>query len=201
MKDAVEPTSSPKWLKQIVRSFEKSEDKLPEPEFLKGDFPDWVQNVARELLSTLFPEARLKPGAAWTPAEVGALVGHKAAYLHAIVEFTKVQKRGAFKKLDRRALAQMQKRVQAFVEAINAATINAVSLASQRPYNEAVGFFTAFAKGLARMPSDMDASNFHRTNTRVYFLLLRGWPSVERLRSVRELQQALCRYLEPACSR
>lgn len=93
--------ASPRWLKQIVRSFERSEDKLPEPDFLKGDFPKWVQNVARELVTTLFPEARLKPGTAWTAAEFGALVGHKLAYLHALGEFAKVKKLGAFKKLDK----------------------------------------------------------------------------------------------------
>ena len=52
--------SSPLWLRRIVGWMEKSEDEIPEPEFIKGDLPEWVQNVIRELLATFFPVAKLK---------------------------------------------------------------------------------------------------------------------------------------------
>ena len=51
--------SSPRWLRRIVSWMEKSEDEIPEPEFIKGDFPEWVQNVIRELVATFFPVGKL----------------------------------------------------------------------------------------------------------------------------------------------
>src|SRR5947208_10973160 len=94
---------SPRWLKQIVRWMEQSEDTLPEPEFLKGELPDWVQNVARELLASFFPAAKLRAGAAWSPEEVGGLVGHKLAYWHAWMDVPDPDPR-VFKKLDNKVV-------------------------------------------------------------------------------------------------
>ncbi|HEY3898266.1 MAG TPA: hypothetical protein VGM54_06620 [Chthoniobacter sp.] len=51
---------------------------------------------------------------------------------------------------------------------------------------EASAFMTAFARGLAMKPVDMFASNVQRTTTRIYWLLLLGWPSVPKLGSVRK---------------
>jgi len=188
--------SSPLWLRRIVGWMEKSEDEIPEPEFIKGDLPEWVQNVIRELLATFFPVAKLNRQQPWTAAEVGALAGHKLAYCHALLEIPAVDRR-VFKRLDRKAVSIAKKQVIACFDSTMEAIGKALVLASKRPYNDATSFFAAFSKALAMKPSDPAGSNFHRTNTKVYWLLLRGWKTVNLLRSVRELQQALCRHLEP----
>ena len=59
-------SKSPKWLIQIVKWIDACESKLPEPAFMKGEFPEWVERLARELISTLYPTAKLKVGRAWT---------------------------------------------------------------------------------------------------------------------------------------
>jgi hypothetical protein len=71
--DSAENAKSARWLKRVVRLMEGSEEKLQEAEFLRGDLPEWVQNVARELLSSLFPVAKLKRGVGWRP--IGVLIG------------------------------------------------------------------------------------------------------------------------------
>jgi hypothetical protein len=190
--------ASPAWLKQILRWLEESEDELPEPAFLNGDFPEWVQKLSRDLISTLCPVAKLKVGKAWTAAEVGALMGHKLAYLHAVDEGPPPPIAARlFKTLDRKTVALVKKQAGRFAKKTNAAIKRSLALASEQTYTEAANFFTAFGKALNLKPVGWDASNLHRSNTRVYWLLLLGWPSVNRLRSVRELQQALCRYLDP----
>jgi len=187
---------SPSWLIRIVRWMEVAENKLPEPAFLKGEFPTWVQRLGQELMATLFPAAGLKPGRVWTATEVGALLGHHMAYWHAAAEMPKITK-GKFRKLDHKTAKRLKRQVAAFAEAHEVTIKKSLALAASQAYADSAQFFTAFAEGLNRKPADLDASNFHRTTTRVYWVLLQGWPSVARVKSVRELQQALCRYLEP----
>lgn len=189
---------SPKWLVQIVKWMEACESKLPEPGFMKGDFPEWVERVARELISTLYPAANLKVGKAWTAGEVGAMLGHRLAYLHGVAEHPWQMPVGKpFKQLDKKSVKQMQKEILRFLNKFEVSLGRSLVLASAQPHHESTLFFTAFARGLSKKPSDAQASNFHRTTTRVYWLLLVGWPSVQKLDSVRALQQGLCRYLDP----
>jgi hypothetical protein len=102
-----------------------------------------------------------------------------------------------FKKLDKKIVARARKHVRQFFVATEDAIQKAVCLAVEQEYSESASFFVAFSKAFAMKPADVAGSNFHRTNTKVYWLLLRGWKSVQYFRSVRELQQALCRHLEP----
>jgi hypothetical protein len=191
-------SKSPKWLLQIVKWIDSCEKKLPEPAFMKGEFPEWVERLARELISTLYPTAKLKVGKAWTAAEVGAMLGHRLAYLHGIEEHLPESAVGKpFKGLDKKVVKRIRKEMKAFLEAFEVSMGRSLVLASVQSHGESAQFFTAFAKGLSKLPSDAQASNFHRTTTRVYWLMLWGWRSVEKLKSVRELQQGLCKYLEP----
>jgi hypothetical protein len=184
------------WLRQIVRWLNGCESKLPEPAFLRGDFPEWVQRLSRELLATLFPKAKLKVNRYWAPAEVGAILGHQLAYCAAIGEMPVLPVHRAFR-VDKKALARAKKQVRRFMECYIVAVQRSVALASVQRYPEATEFFTAFANGLNKKPVDADATNFQRTTTKVYWIMLLGWRSVQKLRSVRELQQGLCKYLEP----
>ena len=185
------------WRRQIARWFDACESKLPEPVFLQGEFPEWVKRLSRELMSTLFPEAKLKVGAEWGTRELGAVIGHQLAYCHALDELPSVPARRVFGKLDKKTRARAMRHIKRFTECRALAVQQSLALVSCQSYADATEFFTAFAKALNRKPVDADASNFHRTTTRVYWIMLLGWRSVEKLRSVRELQQALCRCLEP----
>jgi len=170
------------WLQQVARWFEACESELPEPGFLQGEFPDWVQRLLRELIATFCPVAKLKVGPEWTAGEVGALVGHRLAYCYVVAEMPTMDG----------APAQTANFTKSQVVVVQ----RSLALAAAQSYPDAKQFFTAFAKALNKKPADAEASNFERTSTKVYAALLQIWPSVGTMRSVRELRQALCRHLD-----
>jgi hypothetical protein len=188
---------SKKWLVQIVRWFEEAESKMPEPAFLKGEFPEWVKRLARELMSTLFPVAKLRVGADWTPGEVGALIGHQLAYCHTISSLPRIPLSRAFRKIDKKVVARTRRQIKAFAKSHSVAVQRSLAVACGQSYADSTQFFTAFAKALDKRPADASASNFQRTTTKVYWVLFQAWPSVEGMGSVHELQQSLCNHLEP----
>src|ERR1022692_961390 len=93
-------SKSPTWLTQIVRWIDACEEQLPQPYFLKGDFPGWVERLARELIATMFPSAKLRVGGVWTAGEVGALLGHRLAYFHGLEHCAQPEFIKTIKKLD-----------------------------------------------------------------------------------------------------
>jgi hypothetical protein len=193
---SVRAQQSAVWRRRIVRWLNACESKLPEPAFLKGEFPEWVQRLGRELMRTLLPEAKLKVDPEWSARELGAVIGHQLAYCHTLDELPGVPTSRVFRKLDKKTRERAVKQIKRFTECWALSVQRSLALAASQSYPETVEFFTAFAKALNRKPTDADASNFHRSTTRIYWIMLLGWRSVERLRSVRELQQGLCRYLD-----
>lgn len=184
------------WLRQIVRWMDACESEMPEPAFLKGHWPEWVRRIGRELMATMFPAAKLKVGRDWTAGELGALLGHRVAYFHAMTHFAVPETSDVFKKLDNKVVRQTQKQLQDYANAFDVALKRSLALAVDQSHADAAQFFTSFAKGLNKMPSDIQASNFQRSTTRVYCIMLAAWRSVERLKSVHELQQGLCRHMD-----
>jgi hypothetical protein len=184
------------WLDQIVEWMDACESKISEPAFLKDEFPEWVKRLSRELVATLYPVAKLKVGSDWTARELGALLGHQLAYLHALAELPRIRADRVIRNLDRKAVAKARRQLKAFARCYEVALGRALALAGKQTYSDSREFFTAFAQALSRRPEDAAASNFHRTTTRVYWLLLLMWRSVGTMRSVRDLQQTLCRYLD-----
>lgn len=122
---------------------------------------------------------------------------HQLAFRYSMSEVATPLANSVWRKLDKKIQRQMRKKLNEFFLCHATAIEKSLALASRQSYAEASEFFTAFAKALNKKPEDEQASNFHRTTTRVYWLMLTGWRSVERLDSVHELQQALCMYLEP----
>ena len=112
-----EPKSA-KWLLKIMRWMDACDAKLPEPAFLKGDFPEWVQRLSRELISTLFPAAKLRVGGTWTAGEIGALLGHRVAYFHGFEHCIQPEFKRTFKKLDRKVVKQTRKETRSLLEGV-----------------------------------------------------------------------------------
>ena len=83
-----------------------------------------------------------------------------------------------FKKLDKKVVRQIRKQLQSYANAFEAALKRSLALAVDQSHADATRFFAAFANGLSRMPSDLQASNFQRTTTRIYWIMLLGWRSV-----------------------
>jgi hypothetical protein len=206
------PPTTPSWLLQIVGALETIETLQPAFEVIpkEGDFPPWVANVAREFLKALFPVAKLKTGPDWTPGEVGALLGHKWAYRHWLLELLdSLGKKVEMipKKEDERMTAELRKlfgddieeRITKFAERLGemlAASCHAerfcLGIALDQDHLVASKFFTAFAKAMVRKPASM--SDVGRTNTMIYLVLLLHWRHVETLRGIPDLHRMLCKH-------
>lgn len=189
------------WLRRIVARMERAYKKIPEPYWLKGDWPLWVTNVGRELSKALFPTANLKVSPDWEPGEVGAILGQKIAYaaydLRAEVKKVSLKKpewqnlRAIFGKDIKKRVETFEKKFQNdFVPDFVRALKFAMGLAIEQDYDDCAKFFAAFGRAIQRKP--LSAGDIGRTNTKIYIFLLVFWRSVQKLESVRALHKVLC---------
>lgn len=201
----VVPDECEDWLTWISDAFEKLESSAPKSRLLEfgDDHPEWVIKMVGELITTLYPAAKLRRKPTWTPDELGAVLGQRIAYLQRLCEpdpWPGLDVERILQGMTDEERQRAEKWSDSFDEfALNLyeLTAAALGLGLIQSHAESSAFMTAFARGLAMKPSDMYASNFQRTTTRIYWLLFRCWPSVGKLGSVRELHQALCRHFEP----
>lgn len=188
------------WLEEIVARVDRAFKKLPQPVWLNDDWPTWVQNVGRELSRTFYPTAKLK-FQSWEPGEIGAMLGQQIAYYGSLKEILDVdaEERIDWKKLRLVYGKDIRKRVQTyekkfdeqFLPDLERALKFALGLAIEQEYRPCSKFFAAFGRAIERRVSS--TGEIGRTNTRIYILLMIAWRSVEKLGSVRELHQCLCR--------
>jgi len=195
------------WLVEIVALLELSERFMPEPFWLQGEFPPWVQTVAREVAKSYFPVAKLKAGKAWEPGEVGAMVGHQVAYWEWVGDFLskKSEKEPDWEALKKAFGDDIEERAVKFlctlagetVPAFIAALKFALSRACDQDYHVMCRFFAAFSRALQRKPSSVN--DIGRTTFLIYLVLLTSWRRVEELGSIPNLHQKLrgCAYLKP----
>ncbi len=195
-----EPKTDREWLRRIVARMERARKKLPEPAWLNGEWPTWVENVGRELLKTLFPTAKLKVSPNWEPGEVGAMLGQQIAYFDSLARLMEVpSEEPDWKKLrlvygediKRRVEAYDKKLKEQFLPDVMRGMKFAVTLALEQEYRSCAKFFAAFGRAIQRTLSG--GGDFGRTNTQIYIVLLIGWRSVEKLNSIPVLHRALCR--------
>jgi len=194
--------SKQKWLRLIVARMDRAYKVLPEPVWLRGDWPMWVTNVAREFSKAVYPTAKLKVSSSWEPGEVGALIGQQIAYTayDFTAEINKVsgkkvpwaKLRTVFgKDIKERVTAFEQKFEKKFVPDLARALKFAVGLAIEQDYQDCAKFFAAFGRAIQRKPSS--AGDIGRTNTQIYLFLLVFWRSVEKLGSIPKLHELLCK--------
>src|SRR5579863_6496264 len=83
------PDECEDWIGWLADEFEKLDNALPELEgvfFMDKEWPDWVTRMVRELISTLYPAAKLKVAPKWTAEELGAVIGQRIAYFQRLCE-------------------------------------------------------------------------------------------------------------------
>jgi hypothetical protein len=195
------------WLIEIVTLLELAERFMPEPYWLQGDFPPWVQTVAREVAKSYFPVAKLKAGKAWEPGEVGAMVGHQVAYWQWTCELLSAKSENepdldTLKKvfgddIEERAVKFISTLAEDTIPAFMAALKFALSRACDQDYHVMCRFFGAFGRAIHRKPSSIN--DIGRTTFLIYLILLMSWRTVENLGSIPNLHRTLkkCIYLKP----
>jgi hypothetical protein len=193
---------TPDWLRRIVAKMEAAESLQPTPFWLEGEFPLWVQNIARELAKTAFPVAKLSPNKPWHPGEVGALVGHQFAYWHFIFEQLSDDTPVSLKLLEQLRQvfgADIEERTISYWETVCNKTLPAfdkalkfaLCLAADQDYSSASSFFSAYGRAVLRKPANR--GDIGRTNTGIYLIMLTSWRRVEECGSIPELHSRLCR--------
>jgi hypothetical protein len=191
-----------RWLQRIVARLNRAYKKLPEPYWLKGEWPNWVSNVARELSKALSPTAHLKVSPNWEPGEVGAMLGQQIAYgaYDPTPDFeASLKKRISWKDLRKTFGKDIKERIEKFITKIEREFVPefigalkfAVGLAIEQEYEDTAKFFAALGRAVQRRPAT--GADIGRTNTRIYVFLLIHWRSVEKLGSVPALHKVLCK--------
>src|SRR4029077_14677168 len=61
---------------------------FPDPTWVQGDWPYWVQRVAQEIAKASYPTAHFKVGKKWEVGEVAAIIGQEIAYFDSWTEWT-----------------------------------------------------------------------------------------------------------------
>lgn len=192
--------STPAWLQSIVDRFALIENIFPDMEFMRGDWPPWAQNVAREIAKALYPTAHIKVGRRWEIGEVGALVGQDIAYFDSFVSALESQQSVDVKwdqvrkvfgdDVEQRVEDFARKMIDEYFPAFTSAVQFSLSLAAEQEYVAMKRFFKAFTRALERRPAVV--GDVGRTNTRLYWVLLLSWRRVEELGSIPELHRRLC---------
>src|SRR5438309_3356712 len=81
------------WLERIEAELDKIEGPDEEAWMLtKPDSPQNLKNAERQLANAIAPSLKWKAGDAFTAARLGALLGHKVAYVKPFVEGLRVSK-------------------------------------------------------------------------------------------------------------
>ena len=171
-----------------------NQSKIKIPAILQGEWPEWVCNVARELIETLYPVPQFAIGTKISPSALGAFIGQRLAYFHCIAGANPSDV-GSFPETTNEAETREIKVLISFVEGAIRHAAASVSLAMLQADEKACDFLTGFAKGFATKPDDLKASNFVRSTTPIYWLLLRSWRSVANFKNLDEFHAALCRFL------
>ncbi|MGC3988553.1 MAG: hypothetical protein QM796_02475 [Chthoniobacteraceae bacterium] len=200
------------WIAEVVTEIEAAELFFKEPQWLRGDWPEWVQLLSKALLKTIIPGVKQKPVSQWTAGEAGALVGtkHVCAYwlfegeAYSISAFREVMSMGSdfprdhplrgvmaegimfWKKMWRDAAPRLQLAIE-----------RSLTLAARAPHHENVRFFKAYTKAVQRIPSQTGDLPGSTTSTGIYFFTFVFWRYVQTLSSCRVFHELLCKVFGP----
>lgn len=88
MSETIDAGSEPSkaWYQLCFEELGALAEELPEPQWLHGDWPDWVANAGREIVKTFFPVAQLNSDIEMSPRILGAILGHQIAGLNALCD-------------------------------------------------------------------------------------------------------------------
>jgi len=189
------------WVQAIIERFEAVEGVFPDPSWLQGEWPYWVQRVGQEIAKATYPTAHFKVGKKWEIGEVAAIIGQEVAYFESWSQWVESQKITdeqwvQLKKLfgddfEERTREYTRKLSAEYFPAFSDALKFSVSLTCEQDYVPMKQFFRAFSKALERRPASV--GDVGSTATRLYWILLIGWRRVEEFGSIPELHRRLCR--------
>jgi hypothetical protein len=179
------------WVKTILEKLEGLEIDPAAELLLPDSAPAWVVNIYVELCKLSYPRNVLsKAKGKWTSADLGALLGRHYA-LGKLVKGevplgpkTEAELTSApvplqvQAKVDVAVAGMFEQALDSQIPASQKLLLEAVALAAEQPYPEALAFFKGLARG-AEIKPDEFASAYTLTRThRIYAGLLVLWPAM-----------------------
>ena len=184
------------WLERIEAEIEKIE--LPDEDwcFTKPDSPIYLKNAERHLAQSVAPSFKWKVGDKMTAARVGALLGHKVAYVKPFVEGLRIAK--CFNAKTPREVVetfdQAEREMKQYHPVVLRTTRRCLAIALQQSLSNARDFISGMSKALEKGSLDTHGSLVGATTaTEFYWVLLLVGPRLQvEVRSLAHLHQ-LCR--------
>ena len=186
------------WKERVMAAFDRLEAPIPEPDFMRGELPEWVQKAMREVLKALVPEAGFKLSAEVYPRELGALFGAKLGHLHWMKDENGFAKSDTAAKLEALAATLAPEKVEqynqeckklvaifvGYIATMIEAKTEVLNAAASAKSSEQKEFFDAYTKALGRTEKGTELSSIGTTATPVYILLAYRWRHVETMPSI-----------------
>ena len=203
------PDGSTEWKAALCASLDALEENVPEPHWIKGEWPRWVQKAWLEILKSCFPDAKLNPDHGLTPRALGAVLGAKVGLLEWLGDENGFAKSKAAKLLEgasanltaeqkteaEAAGAKFLEGIEGYCDAFENAQAGALGLAGTAATDEQSEFFSAYISAMQRGKKGLDVGTYGSTATPIYIFLVMNWQAVERVPSVAILHTACGHHL------
>lgn len=161
--------------------------------------PEWVLNVEREVSISMLPAAKLRAANyEITPKRMGALLGHMcamAAWMMESLQF-QIDNHNPVKcpQLTEAEIESGLKLLGSFIkwyEGVRRFAKLALCACVDRTYLEMRDFLLGYGDGFSHKPLTFGYGDFGSTTIEIYHYMLRFWPAIEKLKSVRQLHEEL----------
>jgi hypothetical protein len=187
------------WLDRIGAEIEKIE--VPDEEdwiLTQPDSPQYLKNAERQLAKSIAPSLKWKPGDTMTAMRVGALLGHKIAYVKPFVEGLRVS-RLYNSKTPREViegLEEVEKEVRNYHPVVMRTTRRCLAIVLQQPLRDVRDFLSGMTRALEKGSLDARGGLIGATTaTEFYWVLLLIGPRLQyEVRSLAHMHQ-VCRRL------
>jgi len=210
-----EPQPEKHWVEVILNELEALEGTLPDPKFIAQDvtnYPQWVVNVAAEVLKVGMPTVGLREGLKLDARVAGAFMGSQYARLCSLSELFKepnseekrtierieawVEKLPEAQRLEFR---ERETAINLFFEVLFTGWMERFLLLLKRAFGSAVeesmedasAFTGAFHTALKQARK----TSRETTAFKVYFWMFMHWRYIQTFESIRQLQKFLGVYL------
>jgi hypothetical protein len=189
------------WRGRIVAELEKIEPELNEAGFDDKDWPPYMKRAFSLIAKTITPSVQLKEGSSFTSKELGAMVGHKLAYVKPFAEGLHLTK-GVTAKIPAELKAYFDEctaLLKEYYPLVRRTVRRCLAIACEAPRVESGIFFEAFGKALQTGSLSEGAHVIGATDaTEFYWMLISAGPTLtQHVKSLRDLHECCVRLWGP----
>ncbi len=185
------------WVERIEAELERIEPADDElPVLTKSDSPEYLKNAERLIANAVAPSFKWKPGDTFTAARLGALLGHKIAYVKPFAEGLRISRQFKSKlPLEiEEGIRKAEREMLDYYPIVLRASRRCIAIALRQRLNDAKEFLAGLSKALEKGSLDSHGSLIGATTaTEFYWVLLLIGPRLRyEVASLAHMHQ-LCR--------